>query len=174
MQFKKTFSLTAQELSHAQWSVENDNYDTELSKAIQRKLLGHLIGTADDPGKPAPIMAADLMDNCHVHFVLGIDEDAGFVSTAPVHDEIIFTCHFLIPPKIIEQYDLSDAADVAKFQARICEGKDEALYEEHASAMKQMLDSGNVIGFEEAYTNVVELDDGVLVTHSVKPIYQIH
>jgi hypothetical protein len=41
--------------------------------------------------------------------------------------------------------------------------------------MLRMIASENVTGYDEAYTEVVELEDGgVLVSHGVKPVYQLH
>lgn len=105
---QKKFSLTVQELSHAQWAVGAGNFDTELGKAIQRKLLGYLVGKPDVDVAMRLIVADELMDTRSVNFTLGIDEGDNTVCADQIvgsADMGVLTCEFVIQANELEELE---------------------------------------------------------------------
>ncbi len=180
MQLKKTFSFTTQELSHAQWAIDTGNFDTELGKSIQRKLLGHLVGTSSYGVALPAIVATDLMEIHHLHFSLGLienDNSESIQRTARKVDEIAFFCDFIIPAEEVAELDHINTDDLANNEdfAGWLVRKKNAETMKHYDEMWRMRQYEGVEGFEEVNIDAVDLDDGsIRVTFGVMPVYKIH
>lgn len=180
MQLKKEFSFTNHELSHAQWAIETGNFDTELAKSIQRKLLGHLVGTPNDDVALAPIVATDLMEIHLVRFSLGIVESGeSECMQQPVNvvDNFAFSCDFVIAAEEVAELDHLDTDDLANSDMfkDWMERRKKAEIMKHCDDMWRLCQYEGVDSFDEVNTDAVDLDDGSIhVTFDVIPVYKIH
>lgn len=180
MQFMNKFSFSTQELSHAQWAIETGNFDTELGKSIQRKLLGLLVGTSKYGVALPAIVATDLMENHHLHFSLGLienDNSEAIQLSASAADNIAFVCDFIIPAEEVAELENLDTDALANCDifAEWLRQRKKAEMIKHCDEMWRMCQYEGVESFDAVNTDAVDLADGSIhVTFGVVPVYKIH